>query len=114
MILKIEPQKPGHGYEFINKIVGGAVPKDYIPAVNKGIQETNGERRYRRLPDGGREKSPCTVVSFHEVDSSEMAFKIAGSLGFKDGAGRAAAGPAGTGHERGSRDSGRLPGFGDR
>ena len=89
VILKIEPQKPGHGYEFINKIVGGAVPKDYIPAVNKGIQE--------QMENGVIAGYPMVDVkvtlyggSFHEVDSSEMAFKIAGSLGFKDGAGRAA------------------------
>ena len=89
VILKIEPQKSGHGYEFINKIVGGAVPKDYIPAVNKGIQE--------QMENGVIAGYPMVDVkvtlydgSFHEVDSSEMAFKIAGSLGFKDGAGRAA------------------------
>ncbi len=89
VILKIEPQEPGHGYEFINKIVGGAVPKDYIPAVNKGIQE--------QMENGVIAGYPMVDVkvtlydgSYHEVDSSEMAFKIAGSLGFKDGAGRAA------------------------
>ena len=89
VILKIEPQKPGHGYEFINKIVGGAVPKDYIPAVNKGIQEqmVNGVIAGYPMVDV---KVTLYDGSFHEVDSSEMAFKIAGSLGFKDGAGRAA------------------------
>ena len=89
VILKIEPQKPGHGYEFINKIVGGAVPKDYIPAVNKGIQEQmeNGVIAGYPMVDL---KVTLYGGSFHEVDSSEMAFKIAGSLGFKDGAGRAA------------------------
>ena len=55
VILKIEPQKPGHGYEFINKIVGGAVPKDYIPAVNKGIQEQMENGVIAGYPDGGRE-----------------------------------------------------------
>ena len=89
VILKIEPQKSGHGYEFINKIVGGAVPKDYIPAVNKGIQEqmVNGVIAGYPMVDV---KVTLYDGSFHEVDSSEMAFKIAGSLGFKDGAGRAA------------------------
>ena len=89
VILKIEPQEPGHGYEFINKIVGGAVPKDYIPAVDKGIRE--------QMENGILAGYPMVDVkvtlydgSFHEVDSSEMAFKIAGSIGFKDGAGRAA------------------------
>ncbi len=89
VILKIEPQEPGHGYEFINKIVGGAVPKDFIPAVDKGIQE--------QMENGVIAGYPVVDVkvtlydgSYHEVDSSEMAFKIAGSMGFKDGAGRAA------------------------
>ena len=89
VILKIEPQEPGHGYEFINKIVGAAVPKDYIPAVNKGIQE--------QMENGVIAGYPMVDVkvtlydgSYHEVDSSEMAFKIAGSIGFRDGAGRGA------------------------
>ena len=89
VILKIEPQEPGHGYEFINKIVGGAVPKDFIPAVDKGIQE--------QMENGVIAGYPMVDVkvtlydgSYHEVDSSEMAFKIAGSMGFRDGAGRAA------------------------
>ena len=89
VILKIEPQDSGNGYEFINKIVGGAVPKDYIPAVNKGIQE--------QMENGVIAGYPMVDVkvtlydgSYHEVDSSEMAFKIAGSIGFRDGAGRAA------------------------
>ncbi len=87
VILKIEPQKPGHGYEFINDIVGGAIPKDYIPAVDKGIQE--------QMENGVIAGYPMVDVkvtlydgSYHEVDSSEMAFKIAGSMGFRDGAGR--------------------------
>ena len=89
VVMKIEPQAPGHGYEFINNIVGGAIPKDYIPAVNKGIQE--------QMESGVLAGYPMVDVkvtlydgSFHEVDSSEMAFKIAGSMGFKDGAGRGA------------------------
>ncbi len=89
VILKIEPQEPGHGYEFINKIVGGAVPKDYIPAVDKGIQE--------QMENGVIAGYPMVDVkvtlydgSYHEVDSSEMAFKIAGSMGFRNGAGQGA------------------------
>ena len=89
VVMKIEPQAPGHGYEFINNIVGGVIPKDYIPAVNKGIQE--------QMESGVLAGYPMVDVkvtlydgSFHEVDSSEMAFKIAGSMGFKDGAGRGA------------------------
>ena len=89
VILKIEPQEPGHGYEFVNKIVGGVIPKDFIPAVDKGIQE--------QMANGVIAGYPMVDVkvtlydgSCHEVDSSEMAFKIAGSMGFKDGAGRGA------------------------
>ena len=89
VILKIEPQQPGHGYEFINKIVGGVIPKDFIPAVNKGIQE--------QMESGVLAGYPMVDVkvtlydgSYHEVDSSEIAFKIAGSIGFKNGADRAA------------------------
>ncbi len=89
VVMKIEPQVPGYGYEFINNIAGGVIPKDYIPAVNKGIQE--------QMEGGVLAGYPMVDVrvtlydgSFHEVDSSEMAFKIAGSIGFKDGAGRGA------------------------
>ncbi len=83
--LKIEPQEPGAGYEFTNAIVGGVIPKEYIPAVDKGVQE--------QMQNGVIAGYPVVDVkvtlfdgSFHEVDSSEMAFKIAGSLGFKQGA----------------------------
>ncbi len=82
--LRIEPMEAGAGYEFIDKIVGGAVPKEYIPAVDKGIQEAmeNGVIAGYPVVD-------CRVTlydgSFHDVDSSEMAFKIAGSMGFRDG-----------------------------
>lgn len=83
--LKIEPQEPGKGYEFINAIVGGVIPKEYIPAVDKGIQE--------QMKNGVVAGYPVVDVkvtlfdgSFHEVDSSEMAFKIAGSQCFRQGA----------------------------
>lgn len=86
--LKIEPQEPGKGYEFVNEIVGGVIPKEYIPAVDKGIQE--------QMQNGVIAGYPVVDVkvtlfdgSFHEVDSSEMAFKIAGSMGFRQGALRA-------------------------
>jgi elongation factor G len=82
--LEISPQEPGTGYEFENAIVGGVVPKEYIPAVDKGIQEV--------LANGIMAGYPIVDVkvrlvdgSYHEVDSSEMAFKIAGSMGFKEG-----------------------------
>jgi elongation factor G len=83
--LKIEPQDSGIGYEFINAIVGGVIPKEYIPAVDKGVRE--------QLQNGVIAGYPVVDVkvtlfdgSFHEVDSSEMAFKIAGSQCFKQGA----------------------------
>jgi elongation factor G len=86
--LKIEPQDPGAGYEFVNSIVGGVVPKEYIPAVDKGIQE--------QMKNGVIAGFPVVDVkvtlydgSYHEVDSNEMAFKIAGSMGFKEGARKA-------------------------
>ncbi len=85
VVLKIEPQESGKGYEFVNEIVGGVVPKEYIPAVDKGIQE--------QLNNGVVAGYPVVDVkvtlydgSYHDVDSSEMAFKIAGSMGFKAGA----------------------------
>ena len=86
--LKIEPQEAGKGYEFVNGITGGVVPKEYIPAVDKGIQEA--------LNNGIQAGYPIVDVkvtlfdgSYHEVDSNEMAFKIAGSMGFKEGARKA-------------------------
>ena len=82
--LKIEPQEPGDGYEFVNQIVGGVVPKEYIPAVDKGVQEA--------MEGGVIAGYPVVDVkvtlydgSYHEVDSNENAFKIAGSMGFKSG-----------------------------
>ena len=82
--LEIEPQEPGAGYVFENAIVGGVVPKEYIPAVDKGIQEAmaNGILAGYPIVDI---KVKLFDGSYHEVDSSEMAFKIAGSMGFKDG-----------------------------
>jgi len=86
--IKIEPLEPGSGYEFVNAIVGGVVPREYIPAVDKGIQE--------QMANGviaGYPVVDCKVTlydgSYHDVDSSEIAFKIAGSMAFKDGAKKA-------------------------
>jgi elongation factor G len=88
VVLKLEPQKAGAGFEFVNEIVGGAVPKEYIPAVGKGIEEQmkNGILAGYPLVDV---KATLYDGSFHEVDSSEMAFKIAGSMGFREGAKKA-------------------------
>jgi elongation factor G len=86
--LRIEPLEPGAGYEFVNEIVGGAVPKEYIPAVDRGVQD--------QMENGvvaGYPVVDCRVAlydgSYHDVDSSEMAFKIAGSMCFREGAAKA-------------------------
>jgi len=88
--LRLEPREPGAGYEFVNGIVGGVVPREYVPAVDKGVQE--------QMEKGVLAGYPVVDVkvtifdgSYHEVDSSEMAFKIAGSMGFKEGALKAGA-----------------------
>jgi elongation factor G len=84
VVLDLEPRKPGEGFEFVNKIVGGTVPKEYIPAVETGVRDT--------LVGGVLAGYPiidvkCTLVfgSYHEVDSNEMAFRTAASIGFKEG-----------------------------
>ena len=81
--IRVEPNEPGKGYEFINAVVGGAIPKEYIPAVDAGIQGA--------MQSGVLAGYPVVDVkvtlfdgSYHEVDSSEMAFKIAGSMAFKE------------------------------
>jgi len=86
--LKIEPAKAGSGYEFVNAIAGGVVPREYIPAVDKGVRE--------QMENGviaGYPVVDCKVTlydgSYHDVDSSEMAFKIAGSMGFREGSQKA-------------------------
>ena len=86
--LRLEPQEPGAGYEFANEIVGGVVPKEYIPAVDKGVQEamTSGVLAGFPMVDI---KVALYDGSYHEVDSSEMAFKIAGSMCFKEAARKA-------------------------
>jgi len=83
--LRIEPLEAGAGYQFVNEIVGGSVPKEYIPAVDRGIRD--------QMENGvvaGYPVVDCKVTlydgSYHDVDSSEMAFKIAGSMGFREGA----------------------------
>ncbi|MBO8142612.1 MAG: elongation factor G [Firmicutes bacterium] len=88
VVFEIEPLSPGEGFEFVNKIVGGVVPKEYVPAVEEGVKEA--------MQSGVLAGYPVVDVrvtlvdgSYHEVDSSEMAFKIAGSIGFKEGAKKA-------------------------
>ena len=84
VFLKIEPQDAGSGYEFINDIKGGAIPKEFIPAVDKGIKEALGAGV---LAGYKVEDVKVTLYdgSYHDVDSSEMAFKLAASMGFKEG-----------------------------
>ena len=86
--LTIEPQVSGKGSEFVSKIVGGTVPREYIPAIQKGVEEAMEKGILAGYP---MVDIKVTVFdgSYHEVDSSEMAFKIAGSMGFKEGARRA-------------------------
>jgi elongation factor G len=82
--IEIEPLPRGKGFEFLNKIVGGAIPKQYIPAVEKGIVEAMSEGVLAGYPMVDLKVS-LVFGSFHSVDSSEMAFKIAGSMAFKKG-----------------------------
>ena len=86
--MKVEPLEPGQGFEFVNKIVGGVVPREYIPAVESGVREA--------MDTGVLAGYPMVDIratlfdgSYHEVDSSEMAFKIAGSMGFKSAVNKA-------------------------
>lgn len=88
VVLKLEPLEPGSGYQFVDEIKGGVVPREYIPAVDKGIQET--------LHSGVLAGYPVVDVkvtlffgSYHDVDSNENAFRMAGSMGFKEGMRRA-------------------------
>jgi elongation factor G len=82
--LEVEPQEAGKGYEFVDAIKGGVVPREYIPAVDKGIQEATDNGVLAGFPVVDI-KVTLIDGSYHEVDSSEMAFKIAGSMGFKEG-----------------------------
>jgi len=88
VVLRLEPLEPGKGYEFVNKIIGGAIPREYIPSIGRGVQEA--------MQRGVLAGYPVTDIrvtlldgSYHEVDSSDMAFKIAASIGFKELASKA-------------------------
>ncbi|WP_163556417.1 elongation factor G [Helicobacter suis] len=83
VFIKLEPKEPGSGYEFVNEISGGVIPKEYIPAVDKGIQEAMQSGVLAGYPVVDF-KVTLYDGSYHEVDSSEMAFKIAGSMAFKE------------------------------
>jgi elongation factor G len=88
VIISLEPQEQGSGYEFVNQITGGRIPKEYIPAVDEGIQDA---MQFGVLAGFPVEDIKVTLTdgSYHEVDSSEIAFKIAGSMVFKEAARRA-------------------------
>ena len=81
--IRVEPNEPGKGYEFVNAVVGGAIPKEYIPAVDAGIQGAMSAGVLAGFPVVDV-KVTLFDGSYHEVDSSEMAFKIAGSMAFKE------------------------------
>ena len=87
-MIKIEPNEPGKGYEFVDAVKGGVVPREYIPAVDKGLQDciTSGVLAGFPVVD-----IKCTLHfgSYHDVDSNENAFKMAASMAFKDGCRRA-------------------------
>ncbi|MBQ3387274.1 MAG: elongation factor G, partial [Eggerthellaceae bacterium] len=82
-VINLYPQEDGKGYEFENKIVGGVIPKEYIPAVDKGIQEALNSGVLAGYPVEGV-RVELVDGSYHEVDSSEAAFKVAGSMALKD------------------------------
>jgi elongation factor G len=88
VVLRLEPLEPGKGYEFVNKIIGGAIPREYIPSIGRGVQEA-----MQRGVIAGYPVTDIRVTlldgSYHEVDSSDMAFKIAASIGFKELASKA-------------------------
>jgi elongation factor G len=88
VVITVEPNEVGKGFEFVNEVVGGAIPREYIPAVEKGIKEATERGVIAGYPliDA---KVTLTDGSYHEVDSSEIAFKIAGSMAFQDGVRRA-------------------------
>jgi len=87
-VINLSPQEPGAGYEFVDKIVGGKIPKEYIPAVDAGIQEAMGSGILAGYPVVDV-KIELVEGSYHDVDSSERAFKIAGSMAFKEAMKRA-------------------------
>jgi elongation factor G len=84
VVLKVEPQEPGKGFEFVDAIKGGVVPREYIPAVEKGVIEALGQGVLAGYPVVDV-KVTLHFGSYHDVDSNEMAFKMAAIFGFKEG-----------------------------
>ena len=109
IVIEMEPQERGAGYSFENAIVGGVVPKEYVTAAGKGIEEAmkNGVLAGFPVVDV---KIKAVDGSYHDVDSNEMAFKIAGSMAFKEALQEGQSGPARADHEGRGRDAGRLHG----
>ena len=93
VVIKVQPQEPGGGYEFVNSIVGGVIPKEYIPAIDKGIKDAllNGVMAGFPMVDV---KVELVHGSYHDVDSSEQAFYIAGSMAVKEACPRCRCGRA--------------------
>ena len=83
-MIEIDPREPGTGYEFINKIVGGVIPKEFIAPIDQGIREAALRAASSAATKLWTSASTLIDGSYHEVDSSEMAFKIAGSMAFKE------------------------------
>jgi elongation factor G len=88
VVINAEPTGPGGGYEFVNKITGGRIPSEYIPSVDQGVQEAMASGVLAGYPVVDV-RVTLTDGSYHEVDSSEMAFKITGSMAFKEAARKA-------------------------
>ena len=108
--LRVEPLERGAGFEFVDEIVGGAIPRQFIPAVEKGVEETMAHGGVLGFPVVDV-KVTCFDGKYHPVDSSEMSFKMAGSLGFQEAMAKAGAGAARAGlAARGHRARRGLPG----
>ena len=102
--IRVEPLPRGADFEFVDDIYGGSIPRNFIPAVEKGIQDVRKQGLPRGLPDGRLPRRSCYDGQYHDVDSSELAFKIAGGARLQGRHGEGAADAPRAGHER--RDHG--------